>query len=56
MGIRVVFSYSIQKRIISIANTMAPRGTISFHLRRVIPTAVQPTSKVVAWQAFGAAW
>jgi hypothetical protein len=42
MGIRVVFSFSIQERITSIANSMATGGTISFHLRRVIPTAVHP--------------
>ena len=42
MGIRVVISFSVQERIPSIANTMATRGTISFHLRRVIPTAVHP--------------
>jgi hypothetical protein len=42
MGMRVVCSCSVQERIPSIANTMATRGTISFHPRRVIPTAVHP--------------
>jgi hypothetical protein len=50
MAIRVVFSCSIQERITSLATTMASRGTIAFHLRRVITTAVHPTSKVVGWQ------
>jgi hypothetical protein len=40
MSMRVVFSCSVQERILCIANTMATRGTISYHLRRVIPTAV----------------
>jgi hypothetical protein len=50
MDIRVVFSFSIQERILFIANSMATRGNFSFHLQKVIPTAVIPTSK-----AFGVA-
>ena len=42
MGIRIMFSFSVQERIPCITNTMATRGTISFHLRRVIPTTVHP--------------
>jgi hypothetical protein len=42
MGIRVVFSFSIQERIPSITNTMATRGNFSFHLQKVTPTAVHP--------------
>jgi hypothetical protein len=37
-----VVSCSVQERIPSIANTMATKGTNSFHLRRAITTALRP--------------
>jgi hypothetical protein len=61
MGIRIVVSCSVQERIPSIANTMATKGTNSFHLRRAIPTALRPykqgswggSSPGVAWWRHG---
>jgi len=41
-GMRVVFSCSVQEQIPSIINTVVAKGTNSFQLRRVIPTAVHP--------------
>ncbi|OLB37757.1 MAG: hypothetical protein AUH05_12010 [Ktedonobacter sp. 13_2_20CM_53_11] len=41
MGMLVIFSCSVQ-RILSRANTMVTKDTISFHLRKAIPTALHP--------------
>jgi hypothetical protein len=57
MGMLVIFSCSVQERILSIANTMVTKDTISFHLGRVIHTALH-SRKQGGWGggAFGVAW
>ena len=57
MGMRIVFSYSNQERIPSMANTMAARGNFSFQLQKIIPTAVHPY-KQGGWDGstLGVAW
>jgi len=53
----VMFSCPVQERILSRANTMVSKDTISFHLRKVIPTALH-SCKQGGWggRAFGVAW
>ena len=47
-GMRVVFSCSAQEQILYNSQyNGASRGNFTVKLQRVIPTAVQPTSKVV---------
>src|SRR5712692_10055278 len=57
MGMLVMFSCSLQEGILCRADTLTTKGTISFHLRRVIPTALH-SYKQGGWggRAFGVAW
>ena len=56
IGMLVMFSCPVQERILSRANTMVSKDTISFHLRKVIPTALH-SCKQGGWggRAFGVA-